>query len=255
MTGVPHVRTLASADLVIDIEDIEVSLGAQIQHALRSGQGDSYQIVGGVIGRNHKPCRPVSLAERSPRDECRRSACETRPTPGRIGRAVGEIRPRSSLSGCEPSIRHSSVPKQCVDGVVRRAERRVTALGSRREVQAPMAASICHAVSAVSARPSAVAIDRPPNSSCWMRMMRSAATGSDVNLASNSRIRGSSGRKQSPSNCHAGNQVWFPTALPITLLRLRRRWTACGERSFRSDCTFGVGMAPSRKPCTRAVRR
>ena len=54
-------------------------------------------------------------------------------------------------------------------------------------------------------------------------MIRSAARGSEVKRASSSSIRGRSGRIRPPSNCQAGNQVWLPTALPISLPRLRSR--------------------------------
>ena len=56
-----------------------------------------------------------------------------------------------------------------------------------------------------------------------------------------------SGRTRSPSNCQAGNHVWFPTAAPMILPRLRSRWTACGEPSPRTACTVGVASEPATK--------
>jgi hypothetical protein len=49
MTGVPHVGMLTGADLVVDAEDVEVGLGAQVEDAQMPG-GEANQTVGGVVG-------------------------------------------------------------------------------------------------------------------------------------------------------------------------------------------------------------
>ena len=69
MTGVPHVRMLASADLVIDIEDVKVSFGAQVDDAQVASRDEPDQAMARVVSGNHESCGPVPLAERA--DELR----------------------------------------------------------------------------------------------------------------------------------------------------------------------------------------
>jgi hypothetical protein len=88
MTGIPYVGMLAGADLVVDIEGVEVSLGTQIEHPQVPSGDQPNQVVGGVVARNHTPGRPVPLAKRT----------DTRgPRVPRAERARGRIEPVAGL--------------------------------------------------------------------------------------------------------------------------------------------------------------
>ena len=71
MTGVPHVGVLAGADLVVDAEDVEVGLGAQVEDAQIPGGGQPHQMVDGMVGGDHQSRGPVPFPERTGESACR----------------------------------------------------------------------------------------------------------------------------------------------------------------------------------------
>ena len=183
-------------------------------------------MMGSVVGGNDQSRRWVSLSEGA--DERGPGVAGTEVTRLRIEAVAGFGKSGPVPVGGRGRVHSRNFGARWNRSTAqgRRACRRRTGQCSRREAQAPSEVSIRHAISVVLGLRSASAIEESPSSSCWRRMIRSAASGSDVKRANNSSIRGRSGRSRPPSNCQAGNHVWLPTALPISLPRLRSRCTA-----------------------------
>jgi hypothetical protein len=65
MARVPHFGMLASADLVVDTEAVEVGLGAQVEEAQMAAGDQPHQIVGGTgVLRACTPELPVTCEDR-----------------------------------------------------------------------------------------------------------------------------------------------------------------------------------------------
>src|SRR6516164_1973863 len=88
MTGEPNVEMLAGADLVIDVEGVEVFLGAQVEHTQMPSRHQLDQVVGGVISGDDAPRRPVPLPKRTD---------ERGPRVPRAERTRGRIEPVARL--------------------------------------------------------------------------------------------------------------------------------------------------------------
>jgi hypothetical protein len=60
---VPHLRMLAGADLVVEVQYIQVLLNPQVESAQISSGDELHEVVASVVGGNEEPAGPVPLAD------------------------------------------------------------------------------------------------------------------------------------------------------------------------------------------------
>jgi len=65
MAGIPHLRMLSGADLVVDAERIEVLVRAEIEHPQVSSGDQPRQVMSPVVGGDDESSRSVALTERT----------------------------------------------------------------------------------------------------------------------------------------------------------------------------------------------
>src|SRR3954451_4708102 len=63
MAGGPDIRMLPGTDLVVHLEDVEVLLGAEVEHPQIAGGHEADKVVSSVVGGNDEARRSVSLSE------------------------------------------------------------------------------------------------------------------------------------------------------------------------------------------------
>src|SRR6188472_3553933 len=65
MAGIPHLRMLSGADLVVDAQRIEGLFRAEIEHPQVSSGDQPRQVMSPVVGGDHESSRSVALTERT----------------------------------------------------------------------------------------------------------------------------------------------------------------------------------------------
>ena len=154
MTGIPNIGMQTGADLIVDVEGVEVLVRAQIQDAQISPRDEPDQVMGLVVGGNDEAARSVPLSERA--DECgaavagakaARFRVESIPGFGKaapvpIGRARGVQSPdlgaRGHRTPAKPTRSSFRKDAQVARGKLRHRGTRASAMPCRRSLDRPV---------------------------------------------------------------------------------------------------------------------